>query len=211
MGKILDFFKKIKCSHNTELDLQQNRPVALGVNTSASKPYECAIGKYNFPVKNLLFSVGNGYDNDNRRNSVAVIADRPSLYVWGIGEYDGQNTENAFDLQTVLSNLFINYIQSYGPCSKRELAKKLKIPESGIDLLLNGGTRSIRFQYNGYILTFPYAGGAVIGDEVDSYAIYELTPTAGSIMNISYYGTFMIHKNECETYDCKFIIDTYNY
>ena len=103
------------------------------------------------------------------------------------------------------------YLQEIADKRKKELAKKLKIPESGIDLLLNGGVRSIRFQYNGYILTFPYAGGAIIGDEVDSYAIYELTPTASSVMDISYYGIFVIHKKECEDYDCKFIIDTYNY
>lgn len=217
MSNLSNFFNRIKDAFKVltgkayvgEFPSLENKPITLGKNTKASESYECAIGKYNYPMKKLLFSIGNGYSEDNRRNSVAIISDRPAMYVWGIGEYDGQDTSKAFDLRTVLSDVYLQYTSYSEPCSKKELARKLHISEPCIDLLLHGGVRSIRFNYGGGTYTFPYAGGVVEGDEVDTYAIYELTATASSFIDAPCYGTFVIHKHDSGDYSCQFNVDKF--
>lgn len=217
MSKLSNFFKRLKDSFKVlrgeyyicESVSLENKPISLGNNTKASENYECAVGKFNYPMKKLLFSIGNGYCEDNRRNSVAIMADHPAMYIWGIGEYDGQDISKAFDLRTVLTDVKINYFSEQQQYSKKELAQKLNVSESCIDLLIHGGVRSIRFDYGGGTYTFPYAGGIVEGDEVDTYAIYELTATASSNIDAPCYGTFVIHKHDSGDYSCQFNIDVF--
>ena len=81
------------------------RSTAFGLGTETSSHDEFACGEYNQtggedaePEATLLFSIGNGQDDSNRRNAVEVAQD-DSMRVAGIGGFDGTNTGQGMSLQ----------------------------------------------------------------------------------------------------------------
>ena len=195
----------------TETESLDEGAIALGKNTIANSPYELAIGRFNYPAKDQLFSVGDGYNEEDRRNVISVSSKESNVYIKGIGGYDGQNQLDARSIQKVFSHIYINYVPECKPLPKEKFAELLGVSANDIDLLLCGGVRSIRFQFNDSVYTFPFAGSIIMGDEVDTYGMYEITPSAACFTYSLYYGTFVIHKNDFGYYDCKFDINTYDY
>ena len=74
-----------------------------GTGTVANNPNEVALGKYNKPKENTVFSVGIGTDNQHRKNAFEITADG-NIYF-----YDG-NKDSYIELVNLLnelSNVFI--------------------------------------------------------------------------------------------------------
>lgn len=78
-----------------------------GELTEATNLAEHAQGRYNATASNQIFSVGVGQAND-RRNAVSIItgsAGSASVYIQGVGGYDGTNPQAGVnDVATAISN-----------------------------------------------------------------------------------------------------------
>lgn len=77
---------------------------AEGYHTTATNEAEHAEGKYNQSHENqTIHSIGIGTTNTNRRNAFEVMQDG-SIYVYGLGNYDGSTLTNVSTLQQVIEN-----------------------------------------------------------------------------------------------------------
>lgn len=76
---------------------------AEGFHTTASNNYEHAEGKYNATASSQIFSIGVGLSPAARRNALSVLdAQSASVFIQGIGDYDGTNPETGSnDVATV--------------------------------------------------------------------------------------------------------------
>ena len=84
---------------------------AEGISTIASNSYEHAQGMFNATASGQIFSIGAGTSNSTRKNAVSVVTGSgtvpsASVYVYGIGGYDGTNPQPGVnDVATVINNL----------------------------------------------------------------------------------------------------------
>ena len=82
---------------------------AEGLYTIALGAYSHAEGKYNATASGQLFSIGAGDAEARRKNAVTIITgsnSSASIFVYGIGGYDGTNpTVGTNDLATVINNI----------------------------------------------------------------------------------------------------------
>lgn len=82
---------------------------AEGQATETSNNYEHAQGRYNVTASKQIFSIGVGDNQARRKNAISIITgSKPSasVYVYGIGGYNGTNPETGVnDIATVISNL----------------------------------------------------------------------------------------------------------
>lgn len=81
---------------------------AEGYETIAQNIAEHAEGQYNISHTNTIHSIGIGYKDyeteiEYRKNAIEVLYDG-SVYVYGLGGYDGSTLENASTLQEVINN-----------------------------------------------------------------------------------------------------------
>ncbi len=141
------------------------------------------------------------------RNAILVSSERPEIYIHGVGGYDGLDKDNACTLQTALSGMYVKYVPDEESHTKEEMSDLLGISPGEVDVLLSGSVRSVKFQYRDSVYNLPFSGSMILGDEVDTYGIYEIPSHAVScILYAPYYMTFIIHKDDTGMYDCKFII-----
>lgn len=76
---------------------------AEGYQTTASGNYSHAEGKYNYNDRQAIHMVGIGTSDDDRKNA-HVIDIGGAHYIYGVGGFDGTNSESAKSLQKVINN-----------------------------------------------------------------------------------------------------------
>lgn len=76
---------------------------AEGYQTTASGDYSHAEGKYNYDDSSAIHMVGIGTSSIDRKNA-HVIDFGGDHYVYGVGGFDGTNSESAKSLQEVINN-----------------------------------------------------------------------------------------------------------
>lgn len=77
---------------------------AEGVGTVASNTAEHAEGKYNKSNENTIHSVGVGTSDSDRRNAFEISSDG-SVYINGIGGYDGTTTTGVKPISDIIDNI----------------------------------------------------------------------------------------------------------
>ena len=100
-------------TYNQEKDsfVELNSNIATGTNshaegyhTTTTNKAEHAEGKYNQSHEGkTIHSIGIGTTNTNRKNAFEVMQDG-SIYVYGLGNYDGSTLTNVSTLQEVIKN-----------------------------------------------------------------------------------------------------------
>lgn len=81
---------------------------SFGMHTIAQGDGSTVVGKYNYPMPNELFSVGCGTDQPaSSRKNALIVLDDGSIYIKGVGNYDGTNAgeSGVLSLQDMLSSL----------------------------------------------------------------------------------------------------------
>lgn len=82
---------------------------AEGYGSTATNVAEHAQGRFNATHSNQIFSVGVGSSEDTRKNAISIITGSnpsASVFIYGIGGYDGTNPESGTnDLATVLNSI----------------------------------------------------------------------------------------------------------
>ena len=81
---------------------------SFGMHTIAQGDDSTVVGKYNYPMSNELFSVGCGTGQPaSARKNALIVLDDGSIYIKGVGNYDGTNAgeSGVLSLQDMLSSL----------------------------------------------------------------------------------------------------------
>ena len=73
-----------------------------GGNNQATNANEVAFGKYNKSNNGTQFSIGIGESANYRKNAVEV-KQNGDIYIKGLGEYEGNNSDEAEDVATLMS------------------------------------------------------------------------------------------------------------
>ena len=77
---------------------------AEGLGTKTMNEGEHACGKYNKTKQGQLFSIGFGGNDNTRKNAVEVTEDG-TVYVKGIGDFTGENSEDSVSLAEAINQL----------------------------------------------------------------------------------------------------------
>ena len=80
-----------------------NMSLSLGKDTLTTNESETALGKFNRSNKDTIHSVGIG--NSSLRKNAQEIDINGKHYIYGIGNYDGTNIDNATDLACVFNKV----------------------------------------------------------------------------------------------------------
>lgn len=120
---------------------QGSNSLTQGTGTVAVNPNEVALGKYNKPEENTIFSVGIGTDNQHRKNAFKITADG-NIYF-----YDG-NKDSYIELVNLLnelSNVFIKVsdpddeeVQGIISCFAKVNDELKKVGQGSVNLSKNG-------------------------------------------------------------------------
>lgn len=79
-----------------------------GCGTDTSNDYETGLGKYSRSGSGQIFSVGVGSSKTDRRNAISIVTGSnpsASVYIYGVGSYDGTNPQpGTNDLASVIAS-----------------------------------------------------------------------------------------------------------
>ena len=74
-----------------------------GINTITKNTSEHAEGQFNVSHHHTIHSTGIGDSNENRKNAFEILDDG-SIFIYGIGNYDGTSLDNKNTIQDVINN-----------------------------------------------------------------------------------------------------------
>ena len=156
-----------------------------GIYNKTNNNAEHAEGQYNQSHEGTIHSIGIGTSNENRKNAFEVMQDG-SIYVYGLGNYDGSTLSDASTLQkicnskadkTVVNNLdtsirnlnssIFTINASISDISTAIDNLKIRIP-----YIIKSGNYSIQIEPNLYYVWDPSGNAEIIKDNANSDSAY---------------------------------------